>query len=118
MKKLEHIEENSILFSGGGGLDDADEKILFEACEKFREEVSVMCTSCNYCINDCPAKIDIPSIIDLYNYLKTDKPWDIKSMIDRVDSKGKPADCTGCNICLSRCPQKIDIVSIMRELQK
>ena len=57
-------------------------------------------------------------MIDLYNYLKTDKPWDMKSRIESAESKAKPADCTGCGVCLSRCPQKIDVVSIMRELLK
>jgi predicted aldo/keto reductase-like oxidoreductase len=116
MKQLEHMKENSVLFSGDGKLSGEDEKLLFEACEKYRKEVSVLCTSCNYCINDCPAEIDIPEMIDLYNYLKTDKPWDIKSRIERAGSKGKPAGCTGCGICLSRCPQKIDVVDIMRQL--
>ena len=118
MKKLEHMKENNLLFSGDEKLNDEDEQILFKACEKYREEVSVLCTSCNYCMNDCPAEIDIPKMIDLYNYFKTDKPWDRSERIKRVDSKGKPADCTNCGICLSRCPQKIDVVNIMQELKK
>ena len=117
MKKLEHMKENNILFSGDDKLDGEDEKLLFAACEKYRRQVSVLCTSCNYCINDCPAEIDIPKIIDLYNYFKTEKPWDIKDRIERADSKGKPADCMNCGVCLSRCPQKINAADIMRELK-
>ena len=116
MKKLEHMKENNLLFSGNDKLSEEDEKLLFAACEKYREEVSVLCTSCNYCVNDCPAEIDIPKIIDLYNYFKTDKPWDIKDRIGRADSKGKPTDCTGCGVCLSRCPQQINVMNIMKEL--
>jgi predicted aldo/keto reductase-like oxidoreductase len=110
------MKENNILFSGDETLNCEDEKTLLRACEKYREEVSVLCTSCNYCVNDCPAEIDIPKIIDIYNYFKTDKPWDRKSVIERADSKGKPSDCTNCGNCLTRCPQKIDIAAIMREL--
>ena len=118
MKKLEHMIENNILFSSSGGeLSEAEEKLLFEACEKYRGEVSVLCTSCNYCVNDCPAEINIPNIIDLYNYFQTDKPWDKKERLERADSKGKPGDCASCGVCNGRCPQKIDIVKIMQELK-
>ena len=118
MQTIAHFEENNILFSNDEKLNAEDEKLLFKACEKYREEVSILCTSCNYCINDCPAEIDIPKIIDLYNYFKTDKPWDRKEKIDRVDSKGKPADCINCGVCVTRCPQKIEIMNIMQELNK
>ena len=118
MRKIEHLKENNLLFSGGESLDDEDKNLLFKACEKFREEVSVLCTSCNYCVNDCPAEINIPQIIELYNHYKKDKPWDIKDKIKNADSKGKPADCANCGICLGRCPQKIDVMNIMQELNK
>jgi len=117
VETLEYLKENNILFSSTEdiSLNDAEEKLLFEACEIFREEVTVLCTSCNYCINECPASIDISKIIELYNFMKTDKHWDLKK-IEGIDSKGKPADCTSCGICLSRCPQKINITDIMKEL--
>jgi len=116
MKTLEHLKENNILFSCGESLNEKEENLLFKACELFRKEVSVLCTSCMYCINDCPAEINIPKIIELYNYYKTDKPWDIKSKFENLDSKGKISDCAGCGICLSRCPQKINIMDIIKEL--
>jgi predicted aldo/keto reductase-like oxidoreductase len=120
MQTIDHLKENIVLFSSDEKLDEKDEeeKILFRAVEKFREEVSVLCTSCMYCINDCPAEINIPKIIELYNYYKTDKPWDIKKKIEDAESKGKPADCISCGVCLSRCPQKIDIMNIMQELNR
>ena len=118
MKTLEHLKENNILFSGDEKLGAEEEKLLFDACEKFRKDVSVLCTSCNYCVNDCPAEINIPKMIEIYNYIKTDKPWDTKEKIKEADSKGRPADCTGCGVCFSRCPQKIDVAGIIEELRK
>jgi predicted aldo/keto reductase-like oxidoreductase len=116
MTSLEQIKENNILFSvDSNDFNDEDEKKLFEACEAFRKEVSVLCTECRYCLNDCPAEIDIPKMIEVYNYNKINKPWEPKKT-DKVESKGKPADCTECGICLTRCPQKIDIKAIMKEL--
>jgi len=116
MDKLEQINENSALFSDDSNdFNEENEKKLFEACETFRKEVSVLCTGCMYCLNDCPAEINIPKMIEIYNFNKTNRPWDLKKA-DKIESKGKPADCTECGICLTRCPQKIDIKSIIKEL--
>jgi predicted aldo/keto reductase-like oxidoreductase len=121
MAELGHLKENISLFSvdvndeSYDKFTGEDEKRLFEACEVFRSEVSVLCTSCMYCLDGCPVDINIPKIIEIYNYNKTDRPWE-KKKIESADSKGKPADCTECGICKIRCPQKLDIKSIMREL--
>jgi len=116
MKSPEHMKENNMLFSDGEALSAEDGELLFAACEKFRKEVRVLCTACNYCVNDCPAEINIPVMIELFNYLKTDRPWDIKDKIKSADSKGGPSDCTGCGACLGHCPQKIDVMGIISEL--
>ena len=121
MKEVEHLKENIKIFSSDdklNKLNEEEEQLLFKACEKFREESSVLCTSCLYCIDDCPSEINIPKMIELYNFCKTDKSWDVKKKIEDMDSKGKPCDCTSCGVCLSRCPQKIDVMSIIKELSE
>lgn len=118
MKTIEHMKENNILFSDAETLNDEEEKFLLKACETLREELSVLCTHCLYCLNVCPVNINIPKIIDLYNSYKTDKPWNIDETIKNIDSQGKSIDCTGCGICTSRCPQKINIASIMSKINR
>ena len=116
MSTLEQIKENTALFLNGEHLNDEQEKLLFKAYETSRSELIVPCTDCRYCCNDCPAQIDIPKILEIYNRYKIDGSWALNALKD-AESKGKPADCTGCGACDERCPQSIKIKDIMKELE-
>jgi predicted aldo/keto reductase-like oxidoreductase len=115
MSTLEQLTENVALFSNDESMSGAEEKLLFDACKTYKEEVSVPCTNCRYCCEPCPAGIDIPKMLDVYNRSKTDGPWALNDL-DQVDSKGKPQDCTACGTCNSHCPQGIDISAAMKEM--
>jgi predicted aldo/keto reductase-like oxidoreductase len=115
MSTLDQIKENVALFSGNENVSDEDEKLLFDACEAFRSEVQIPCTACRYCCSPCPAQIDIEKILAIYNRYKIDGRWALNDL-DKVESKGKPADCTGCGVCDEHCPQSIKIKDIMKEL--
>lgn len=115
MSTMEQIRENVSTFSDGYALTAGDEKDLFYACELFKKQVSVPCTACRYCCDGCPAQIEIPKFLALYNSYKTDGPWALNGY-DAVESKGKPGDCIGCGACMEHCPQGIQIPNIMKEL--
>ena len=115
MSTMEQLRENAALFTDSVSLSDDEEKILQKACNTFRSEVQVPCTECRYCCNDCPAEINIPEILKIYNNYKIDGGWALNGIKD-ADSKGKPADCTECGSCNEHCPQSIDVKSIMKEL--
>lgn len=115
MSNMEQIRDNIRTFQEPEGLTDADAELLMRACEAFKKQISVPCTSCRYCCDDCPMKIDIPAYLDVYNSYKTDGSWALKRM-DNIESEGKPSDCIGCGACAGRCPQSIRIPEIMSEL--
>lgn len=109
------MQDNLNTFSADNALTDEDEKLLFKACELFRTAVRVPCTACRYCCDGCPAEINIPEVLSLYNRYKIDGEWALEDM-DKLDTKGKPKDCIGCSACESHCPQGIAISKIMEEL--
>jgi predicted aldo/keto reductase-like oxidoreductase len=115
MSTLEQIKENIRLFEDDNALTDDDEATLFRACEAFRKEVRVPCTACRYCCDDCPAQINIPAVLEVYNRYKTDGPWALNAL-KGIDSQGMPKDCIACGACMEHCPQNIDIKGIMQEL--
>ncbi len=115
MSNMEQIRDNIGTFQEPEGLSDEDTKLLMQACEAFRKQVSVPCTACRYCCDGCPMKIDIPAYLDVYNTYKTDGSWALNRM-DSIESEGKPADCIGCGACAGHCPQSIRIPEIMSEL--
>lgn len=115
MSALDHIKDNVSTFEEPDGLSDADAETLMRAAEAFKKQVSVPCTACRYCCDGCPAQINIPAFLAVYNSYKTDGPWALNQM-GGVDSVGKPADCVNCGACAGHCPQSISVPEIMSEL--
>ena len=115
MSNLAQIEDNVATFSDDRALTDAETTLLFDACAAFRKEVSVPCTGCRYCCDGCPAEINIPAMLEVYNKSKTDGIWEL-NRLEKVESVGKPADCVGCGACQSECPQGIEIPKLMAEM--
>ena len=120
MSALEQIKDNVSTFSEPEGLSDADTEILMRAAEAFKKQVSVPCTACRYCYDGCPAQINIPAFLAVYNRYKTDGPWALNQMngVDSVGSVGKPAVCVNCGACTGHCPQGIAVPEIMAELAR
>lgn len=73
------------------------------------------CTFCRKCCICCPAKINIPEAIEIYEeYLAGN--IQILEKINRMESEGTPLDCIECGACSAHCPQGINAKKIIREL--
>lgn len=117
MSSLEQIKDNINTFSTPDSLTDEETEVLISACDAFKKQVSVPCTACRYCCDECPMEINIPDYLKIYNRYKTDGQEALKQL-DKVDSKGKPSDCIACGSCMGHCPQNIGIPDIMSELSE
>lgn len=115
MSTIEQIQENVMVFEEDRAVTKEEEKILFSACEAFHDQVRVPCTACRYCCDGCPAQIEIPKFLEVYNRYKTDGRQALGGL-KNIDSKGNPADCVGCGACTEHCPQNIEVPQIMTEL--
>lgn len=114
MSTLGQIVDNVATFDDYKPLTDEQVEILNKACDLFRGEITVPCTSCRYCTDDCPQGIDIPVIMETYNRYKLDNgPMGLFGL-QRLEKK--PSDCIGCATCEKHCPQGIVISSVMAEL--
>jgi len=114
MSALDQIVDNVATCGSDSALTDADVAVLYEACERFRSNVLVPCTGCRYCVDTCPAQINIPEVLKVYNDHK-DIPWTFMGLM-RAGSKGKPMDCVSCGLCTEHCPQGIDVPRYMAAL--
>ena len=115
MSNMEQLEDNIATFEDSHTLSEAEYSTLMKASDIFQRDVFVPCTGCRYCTSTCPAQINIPAWLALYNDYKVRGNWAIKDAA-KVDSLGKPADCINCQACISQCPQDIRIPDFMREL--
>lgn len=116
MSNMEQIIDNINTFSDESSFTEADTELLFKARELFKDQIQVPCTSCRYCCDDCPKKIDIPGVLSVYNDYKLNGNWALDRL--KKSENAGPKDCIGCKKCIAHCPQSIDIPNIMSELKE
>ncbi|MBO5772368.1 MAG: aldo/keto reductase [Clostridia bacterium] len=108
MSTLEQLEENVKYFDQEKPLSAQQFDQLVALGKSMIEKVS--CTSCKYCVDYCPQKLEIPRLLRLYNeYCFAPGDFFTKMAIDNLPQNKKPSCCIGCKSCEEVCPQQIEI---------
>ena len=117
MSTLEQVEQNTELFNTMNPLTDPEQAILVQAADMLQKAGTIPCTGCKYCVEGCPAQIDIPSILDLLNeYTRFGALQNAKRSYGfRTRDKGLASACVGCGQCLDVCPQHIESALYMEK---
>ena len=76
------------------------------------------CTGCRYCTDGCPASLEIPKLLALYNELVTSSPAAVRMAVEALPGDQRPDACLGCGACAAACPQKIDIPAVLAALDE
>ena len=118
------LEENIKEFKNADPLNDDELKILKEVSQIINDNITVDCTKCRYCVDNCSSNIDIAKIFDIYNkhkLLDTDG-WtphgNAYLNYSKLPDVGIASDCTGCELCIVGCPQKINIPDVLKDVEK
>lgn len=115
MSNEAQLRENIATFSSSlPYLTEEDVTTLFAALEMFRSDISVPCTACRYCVDDCPVSIDIPRMMEVYNAYRLDGAHKLKRTV--MGEAPSFLHCIACDACAARCPQSIDISEKMKEM--
>ncbi|OED29547.1 aldo/keto reductase [Methanosphaera sp. WGK6] len=113
MKNMDDLQDNISTVDNFKGISKEESNILNKAVDIINDTSAIKCTSCNYCIDNCPANINISKFFELYNTQKLLNQSHSIAMYYRnyvSDSNHKkPSDCLKCNKCLDYCPQKLNI---------
>ena len=123
MSNLEQVEDNTSYMQNFKPLNQNELKVVEEAVKTLHDEVTIPCTACRYCVENCPMKIAIPDYFALYNAEKqerSDKPFTAQAMYynNLAKTHGKASQCIGCRLCEKSCPQHIEISKWMKEVAK
>lgn len=114
MSNMEQVMDNVRTFDECGPLSEKEKAVLKEAVDKFRSSVTVPCTGCRYCCDDCPMQIDIPKVMSIYNDYGVNRSPRVLNQLDELTTG--PKDCVGCGSCAHHCPQNIDIPALMKKI--
>lgn len=113
MSDMSQMIDNISTFEKDIRLTDEETDALMEVMEGLKD--SVPCTACRYCCKGCPAQIDIPRVIALYNEARVAHSMNLRMTVDSMKEGSRPQDCIACGNCVKICPQNINIPEVMKD---
>lgn len=117
MSNLVQVKDNVKTMENFQALNNEEIEILKKVVDLIQASSAIQCTECEYCLNDCPVNIPIPSYFAYYNrdkqglgFNNDDKYMDLKSR------KTPPSECIECGNCESICPQHLKVIDLLKEV--
>ena len=94
---------------------DADRDALAKVQQIMAEVPTIPCTGCKYCVEDCPMKINIPQMLNIYNEMLIYNNRDGQRGAYQTWCNPKASVCIECGACEGRCPQHIEIIARLKD---
>ena len=117
MNTMAQIDENCAVLSDAkpGSLTEKELADIESIAEEYRKLILHPCTSCGYCRNGCPQKIEIPLIINLRNDAAMFGDFgNLRFQINHI-IRTPPSTCIDCKKCEEVCPQHLLVSEILKE---
>lgn len=117
MSSIEQMEDNISVMENFQPLSDSERQLLESVSAELEAIPHVPCTSCGYCLENCPQKVAIPGIFHaLNNYLIYENMKSASGNYQwETRNGGIGSKCIGCGACESVCPQHINIIERLSE---
>ena len=116
MSTIDQMRENIATWQAFEPLSEDDHAVLQQAQRKLAELIDNPCTSCHYCMKNCPAKINISGIMDALNRAALFGAESARNHYRFETTAGQRAsDCFHCYQCEDACPQGIRVVEKMEQ---
>ena len=116
MSDRDQLKENMDYFDKIEGFTEKDFELAFRAAEMIRNDKLIPCTACQYCVEGCPQKIDIPKYFAVHNnFVRGNRSVKYS---DVAEKSAAPDKCIACGKCEKSCPQKIDIIARLQKISE
>ena len=113
MSSMEQMVDNIKTFETDRPLSSMERETLLDIAETMKS--GVPCTKCRYCCDGCPMKLDIPTLLQIYNDLCFAPTVTIGMQMKSFDQDKLPSACICCGQCTAACPQQIDVPAAMKK---
>lgn len=114
MGSIDMLNDNLKTFASSNPLNAEERDALLAIAEGMKK--SVPCTSCRYCTDSCPMRLDIPLMMNAYNDLAFHATVTVGLRLEQLPANQLPSACIACGKCTDMCPQNINIPKIMEML--
>ena len=111
MSNMEQLRENIETFSHPQPLTPAEREALLSLAERMKN--TVPCTACRYCVDGCPAGLDIPMLLAAYNAFRLSASE--AGRVEALPAEKRPSACVACGQCVKACPQGIDVPAHLKQ---
>jgi hypothetical protein len=117
MSNVEQMEDNLSYMRDFKPLNEEEQKIIQQAQRIMGNSATIPCTSCHYCTDGCPKKIQIPEIFTAANkQLGNGQMAQAKESYQKVATNGhRASDCVNCKQCERACPQHLPITEYLKK---
>ena len=113
MSDMEQLMENAATFAQEKPLTEEEIKVLMEVTDSMLDILP--CTACRYCTSHCPKKLDIPTLMSLYNESRFNMTIITQMAVGAMPEDKCPDACIGCKSCEAVCPQMLKISEAMKD---
>jgi len=115
MSNFAQLEDNTNYMKEFVPLNEDEQLIVKEVAKIVKEENTIPCTGCKYCVEGCPMKINIPAYFEIYN--NSDNERKKKEAYDELvkNGSGRAQDCLKCGKCENACPQHLKIRDLLEK---
>ncbi len=115
MSSLEQLEDNTSYMNEFKPLSNSERELVDQITAVLNRTLKVPCTSCKYCLEECPISVNIPEYFGLLNLhavtgQKTNMYYQRFAM-----NHAKASECLKCGKCEQICPQHISIRKHLEE---
>ncbi len=120
MKKEAEVKAN---VKTAESIDQTDPSVTQNLLQRFESLGESFCTTCGYCLEHCPEKIQIPLYASMWDRVRMKQPEEVRRVYkiylaqeDRWLKGKRASDCTQCGECEEHCTQKLPIRESMKKI--